>query len=80
RKTMHMLRSAGYELQNADTTICAQAPRLNPHIPQMQECLADVMQVRPDQISIKATTTEHLGFVGRQEGMAAMATVLIYRP
>ena len=77
RRVMTMLREAGYELGNCDITICAQAPKLNPHIPAMQACLAEVMGVQPSQINIKATTTEHLGFVGREEGIAAQAVALI---
>lgn len=77
RRVMQMLREAGYQLINCDCTICAQQPKLNPHIPDMQQCLAQVMAVAPNQISIKATTTEHLGFVGREEGMAAYAVALI---
>ena len=77
KKTMALLREKGYEFGNCDCTICAETPKLNPHIPAMQTCLAEVMGVGPDVISIKATTTEHLGFVGRKEGMAAFATVLI---
>ena len=77
RRVMEMLREAGYELGNCDITICAQAPKLNPHIPAMVDCLAEVMGVEPNQINIKATTTEHLGFVGREEGIAAYAVALI---
>jgi 2-C-methyl-D-erythritol 2,4-cyclodiphosphate synthase len=77
RRVMAMLREAGYELGNCDCTICAQSPKLSPYIEQMQACLAQVMNVSPDRVSIKATTTEHLGFVGREEGIAAYATVLI---
>lgn len=77
RRVMNMLREKGYELENCDITICAQAPKLNPHIPAMVECLADVMSVEVSCINIKATTTEHLGFVGREEGMAAYAVALI---
>ena len=77
RRVMAMIREAGYELGNCDMTICAQAPKLNPHIPAMQACLAEVMGVQPNQISIKATTTEHLGFVGREEGIAAYAVALL---
>ena len=80
KRTMDLLRSKGYEFGNADCTVCAEQPKLNPHIPAMQNCLGEVMNVDPDLISIKATTTEKLGFVGRQEGMAAYATVLIYKP
>ena len=77
RKVMQMLRDAGYDLGNCDCTICAEAPKLNPHIPAMISCLAEVMGVDKGQISIKATTTEHLGFVGRKEGIAAYAVVLV---
>ena len=77
RRVMAMLREAGYELGNCDITICAQSPKLSPFIEVMQTCLADVMGVAPNQVSLKATTTEHLGFVGREEGIAAYAVVLI---
>ena len=77
RQVMEMLREQRYALVNCDCTVCAQRPKLSPYIPQMQECLAAVMGVQADQVSIKATTTEHLGFVGREEGMAAYAVVLI---
>jgi 2-C-methyl-D-erythritol 2,4-cyclodiphosphate synthase len=76
-RVIEMLRNAGYKLGNCDITICAQAPKLNPHIDNMQACLADVMGVEPHQVSLKATTTEHLGFVGREEGIAAYAVALI---
>lgn len=79
RQTMQLLRDAGYELGNIDATVAAERPKLNPHIPAMKETLAEVMGVDPEDISIKATTTEKLGFTGRQEGMAAYATVLIVR-
>ena len=77
RKTMASIREAGYELGNIDATVCAERPKLNPHIPQMKTVLAEVMDVDPNDISIKATTTEKLGFTGRQEGISAYATVLI---
>ncbi len=76
---MEMLRKEGYELGNADCTVCAQVPKLSPYIESMQECLADVMDVEVEQVSVKATTTEHLGFVGREEGIAAQAVVLIIK-
>ena len=79
-RTMELLRAKGYEFGNADCTVCAEAPKINPHIVRMQECLATVMNVDVDLISIKATTSEKVGFVGRGEGMAAYATVLIYKP
>ena len=77
RKVMQKIREHGYELGNCDCTICAEAPKLNPHIPAMVTCLAQVMGVKENQISIKATTTEKLGFVGRKEGIAAQAVVLL---
>ena len=77
RKVMQMVRDAGYELSNCDCIICAQAPKLLPYIPEMQSTLADVMQVSKNQVNVKATTTEHLGFVGRKEGVAAYATALL---
>lgn len=77
RRTMQLVREKGYEFGNADCTICAEAPKLNPHIPDMQQCLAQVMQTDADNVSIKATTTEKLGFTGRKEGISAYATVLI---
>lgn len=77
RKVMALLRVKGYEFGNADITVCAEAPKLNPHIPAMQKCLAEVMGGDIDDISIKATTTEKLGFTGRKEGISAYAVVLI---
>lgn len=77
RKVMILLRENGYQLGNCDCTICAQAPKLSPYIPAMQQCLAQVMEVNVNQVSIKATTTEHLGFVGREEGIATYAVALI---
>lgn len=76
-RTLELLRERGYEFGNADCTICAEAPKINPHIPAMQQALAEVMKTHPDNISIKATTSEKMGFVGRREGMAAYASVLI---
>lgn len=78
-ETMLLIRSKGYEFGNADCTVCAEQPKLSPHIPAMQSCLSEVMGVDEDSISIKATTTEKMGFVGRKEGMSAYVTVLIYR-
>ena len=62
---------------NIDSTIICEQPKINPHIPEMQACLAEIMQVPMDRVSIKATTTEHLGFTGRGEGIAAQAVALI---
>lgn len=78
-KCMKLIREAGYELGNADCTVIAQAPKLRPYILPMREELAKVMRVVVDQISVKATTTERLGFAGREEGIAVYATVLLYK-
>jgi 2-C-methyl-D-erythritol 2,4-cyclodiphosphate synthase len=74
---MKLLRDKGYELGNIDATVCAERPKLKAHIPVMQQTLAEVMGVDADDISIKATTSEKLGFTGREEGISAYATVLI---
>ena len=79
KKTMELLRSQSYELGNADITVCAEAPRLNPHIPSMQACLSETMQVDSNTLSIKATTSEKMGYIGREEGIAVYAVVLIYK-
>lgn len=76
-KTMRLVRDAGYELGNIDATVCAEAPKLNPHIDKMRQCLAECMNVDIGDISIKATTTEKLGFTGRREGISAYAVALI---
>ena len=79
KKTIELIATKGYHLVNIDATICAERPKMNPHIPQMQQTMADVIGCDPDQISIKATTTEKLGFTGRQEGISAYAVALIER-
>lgn len=76
---MNLLRKEGYAIGNIDSTICLQLPKINPYIPAMKACLAEVMDVESNQVSIKATTTEKLGFVGRQEGVSAYCVVLIYK-
>ena len=77
KKTIELIASKGYRLGNIDATICAEKPKMNPHIPEMQQSMAHVIGCDPDQISIKATTTEKLGFTGRQEGISAYAVALI---
>ena len=76
-ETMRLVAEKGYRFGNADITICAEQPKLNPHIPAMQQAIAACLGCDPDCVSIKATTTEKLGFTGRGEGIAAYATVLI---
>ena len=79
RKTMQLIKERGYRLGNIDATICAERPKINPHVEAMKECLAKVMECSTDKISIKATTTEKLGFTGREEGISAYAVCLIER-
>ncbi len=79
KKTVGLLAGKGYSVGNVDATVCAERPKLNPHIPEMQRVLSSVMGVDADDVSIKATTTEKLGFTGREEGIAAYATVLIVK-
>jgi 2-C-methyl-D-erythritol 2,4-cyclodiphosphate synthase len=77
QKTMEIIRNEGYDLGNLDSTICLQQPKINPVIPEMQNTLARVMNVDRSKVSIKATTTEKLGFVGEGKGISAYATVLL---
>ena len=77
KKTIELIATKGYHLVNIDATICAERPKMNPHIPQMQQVMAQVIGCDPDAVSIKATTTEKLGFTGRQEGISAYAVALV---
>ncbi|NHE57002.1 2-C-methyl-D-erythritol 2,4-cyclodiphosphate synthase [Cyclobacterium plantarum] len=78
KQVMDLLKKNGYQLGNLDVTLCLQLPKINPYIPEMKACLAEVMNVSESQISIKATTTERLGFVGREEGVSAYCVALIH--
>jgi len=77
KDVMTLIGDKGYSIGNIDAIICLQQPKVNPHIPAMKKVLAEVMQIEEEDLSIKATTTEKLGFVGTEEGVAAYATVLI---
>ena len=77
KRTVGLIATKGYRVGNIDATICAERPKLKAHIPAIQEKLAEVMGTDTDDVSIKATTTEKLGFTGREEGISAYATVLI---
>ena len=77
KRTMDLLKDKGYSVNNIDSTICAERPKLNPYIPAMQQRLSEVMGIDPELVSIKATTSEKMGFVGREEGITAYAVVLI---
>lgn len=76
-RTVKLIAEKGYTVGNIDATVCAERPKLKAHIQEMQETLAKVMGIDADDVSIKATTTEKLGFTGREEGISAYATVLI---
>ncbi len=77
KKVVEMIREKGWQINNLDVTVILQEPKLNPHIPQMKSVLAAVMAIPEDDLSIKATTSEHIGFVGRGEGVAAQCVALI---
>jgi 2-C-methyl-D-erythritol 2,4-cyclodiphosphate synthase len=79
KKVMELLRTHAYELGNIDATLVAEAPKINPHIPDMVAILSLTMGVNPDQISIKATTNETLGYIGAEQGIEAHAVALIYK-
>lgn len=72
-----MISERGWRIENVDCTICLEAPKVNPHIDEMKKVMAPLMKISEDDISIKATTTEKLGYVGREEGVNAMAVALI---
>lgn len=79
KRSVTLLRNKGFEIGNIDTTICAEAPKINPYIPRMQKALCEIMETDIEVISIKATTSEKMGFVGRQEGITAYAVALIHK-
>ena len=76
-KTIELIATKGYRVGNIDATVCAERPKINPHIPAMKACMAEIIGCEEDAISIKATTSERMGFVGREEGMAVYAVCLI---
>ena len=77
RRTYSMVREKGYWLVNIDSTLLLQAPKIRPYVEQMQHTIANIVHLSPEDVSIKATTTEHLSFVGREEGVVATANVLL---
>lgn len=77
RETWAMVKARGWQLANVDSTVCLQRPKLKPHIPAMRQCIAELLEADVDQIGIKATTTEKLGFVGLEQGISAHAVVLL---
>jgi len=77
QRTNEIILSRGFGVVNLDTTLCLEAPRIAPHIQAMQAAISGILSIKPDDVSIKATTTEKMGFAGREEGLMAMATVLL---
>jgi 2-C-methyl-D-erythritol 2,4-cyclodiphosphate synthase len=79
QRTYHLVQQKGYQLVNLDSTVCLEKPRIKPHIGDMQAAIAAILEVTLDDVSIKATTTEKMGFAGREEGLVAYATVLLQK-
>lgn len=77
KKTMQLISEKGYEVVNIDSTVCLERPKVKPHVEQMQQVISTICAVQPNDVSIKATTTEKLGFVGREEGIQAQAICLL---
>jgi len=79
QRSFDLIQKEGYQVVNLDTTICLELPKIKPYVPQMQEAIAKILQLTTKDVSIKATTTEKMGFVGREEGIMAYATVLLQK-
>jgi 2-C-methyl-D-erythritol 2,4-cyclodiphosphate synthase len=77
QRSNELINKAGYKIGNIDSTICLELPKIKPYVPEMQKIIANILSVEPNTVSIKATTSEKMGFVGREEGIAAYATVLL---
>lgn len=78
-RTVELLQNKGYSIGNIDATVCAELPKLNPYISEIQSTLSAILQIDEDNVSVKATTSEKMGFVGREEGITAYTVVLIYK-
>lgn len=76
-KSFNLIKSKGYKIVNVDSTLCLQAPKIKPYVLQMQQVIASILEIAIEDVSIKATTTEQLGFIGREEGLVAYATILL---
>jgi 2-C-methyl-D-erythritol 2,4-cyclodiphosphate synthase len=77
QRTYDLIKKEGYEVVNIDSTLCLEAPKIKPHVESMQACIAGILKIEKNAISIKATTTETMGFTGREEGLVALATCLL---
>lgn len=78
-KTFELISSKKYAVVNVDSSLCLEAPKIKPFVAAMQQCIASILHLTPDDVSVKATTTEKMGFVGREEGLVAYATVLLQK-
>lgn len=78
-RTAELVWNRGYSVVNVDTSLCLEKPKIKPYIAQMQQVIASILRVEPDAVGIKATTTEKMGFIGREEGVAALSTVLLQK-
>ena len=76
-RTLGLVKAKGYSIVNIDSTICLEAPKIKPHVEKMRETIAAILEISSEDVSIKATTTEKMGFIGREEGVAALATALL---
>ena len=79
QRSYALIREAGYTVVNIDSTLCLENPKIKPYVKQMQEVISSILQLTPNDVSVKATTTEKMGFVGREEGVMAQATALLQR-
>jgi 2-C-methyl-D-erythritol 2,4-cyclodiphosphate synthase len=79
KQSFDLIKAKGYKIVNIDSTLCLQQPKIKPYVQKMQETIAAILHITTDDISIKATTTEKMGFVGREEGLVAYATILLYK-
>lgn len=80
QKCMELIKEKGYKVVNIDSTLCLQEPKIKPYVPDMRQTIAGIVELTVDEVSIKATTTEEMGAIGREEGLMAMATVLLQKP
>lgn len=78
-KSFGLIKSKGYKVVNVDTTLCLQEPKIKPYVTQMQQVIATILEITSDDVSVKATTTEKMGFIGREEGLTAYATILLFK-
>jgi 2-C-methyl-D-erythritol 2,4-cyclodiphosphate synthase len=79
KRSFDLIKSKGYKVVNVDSTLCLQAPKIAPFVPTMRDTIAQILELQLEDVSIKATTTEKLGFVGREEGLQAFATALLQK-